>query len=179
MAKKLNKRRYTATPSCVEINLRAIRPLKPDGWKIWSVEEFPTVGTVPKNYLSFGDPYKRNVRGYFAKKGRTSNGPRECVTEEIISKIGAMLPLEIAKSKLARLSKTDVRFLSQNFVKSGQHELLHGIELVARYFETNPREVEAAFDLKDKKSEKEFYTIENILTIIESLFPDNYTSLRA
>ncbi len=178
MAKISKTRRYTATPSHVEINVRAIRPLKPDGWKIWSVEEFPTVGTVPKNYLSYGDPHKRNVRGYFAKKGRTSNGPRECVTEEIISKIGAMLPLEIANSMLVRLSKTDVRFLSQNFVNSGQHELLHGIELVARYFETNPHEVEAAFDLKDKKAEKEFYTIENILTIIESLFPDHYTSLK-
>ena len=68
--------------------------------------------------------------------------------------------------------------MSQNFVKSGQHELLHGIELAARYFETNPREVEAAFDLKDKRAEKEFYTIENILTIFESLFPGNYTSLK-
>ena len=119
---------------------------------MWSVEEFPTVGTVAKNYLSYGDPHKRNVRGYFEKRPHTSNGPRECVTEEIISKIGAMLHLEIANSKLVRLSKTDVRFLSQDFVSSGQHEFLHGIEFVARNFETNPREVEAAFDLKDKIS---------------------------
>ena len=59
---------------------------------------------------------------------------RECVTEEIISKIGEMLPLEIARSRLVRVKKHDVRFLSRNFVIQGQYELLHGIELVAKYF---------------------------------------------
>ena len=178
MVESRRKRRYTATPSRLEVNSRAIPLLPQDGWKLWSLEEFPIVGTVPKNYLSYGDPSNPRVLGYIAKKGRTSNDARECVTEEIISKIGAMLPLEVASSKLARLSKSDVRFLSQNFVVRDQYELLHGIELVAKFFETNPSEVETAFDLKDRDAEKRLYTIENTLGILRSLYPKDFSSLK-
>ena len=111
---------------------------------------------------------------FLRKGGRLSADARECVTEEIISKIGAMLPLEIASSKLVRVSKHDVRFLSRNFVIRGRNELIHGIELVARYFETNPSEVESAFDLSDRRAEEGFYTIENMLTILEALYPDEF-----
>ena len=178
MVESRRKRRYTATPTRLEVNSRAIPLLPQDGWSLWSLEEFPIVGTVPKNYLSYGDPRNPRVRGYIAKKGRTSNDARECVTEEIISKIGAMLPLEVASSKLARLSKTDVRFLSQNFVVRDHDELLHGIELVARFFETNARDVETAFDLGDRDAEQQLYTVNNILAILETLFPDNFASLK-
>ena len=178
MVETRRKRRYTATPSRLEVNLRAIPLLPQDGWTLWSLKEFPIVGTVPKNYLSYGDPRNPRVRGYIAKKGRTSNDARECVTEEIISKIGAMLPLEVASSKLARLSKADVRFLSQNFVARDRHELLHGIELVAWFFETNAKEVETAFDLEDRDAEQRLYTIDNILVILESLFPTEFPPLK-
>ena len=178
MDRQPRRRRYTATPSRIEVNVRAIRPFPSNEWKLCALEEFPIVGTVPKNYLAYGDPYKSDAFGYIAKKGRTQNDARECVIEEIISKIGAMLPLEIASSKLARLTKTDVRFLSRNFVVRSPHELLHGIELVARYFETNPREVETAFDLKQRKAEESLYTIDNIVTILESAFPKNVASLK-
>ena len=84
----------------------------------------------------------------------------------------------MASSQLARLSKTDVRFLSRNLVVRGQHELLHGTELVARYFETNPDDVETAFDLDTKEGERRFYTIRNVLVLLESLFPNNFASLK-
>ncbi len=158
MVKLPCKRRYTATPTILEVNVRAIRPLSPTGWRLCSLKDFPIVGTVPKNYLAYGDPYKPKTLAYIAKQGRTQNDARECVTEEIISKIGAMLPLVMACSKLARLSTNDVRFLSRNFVVRGQHELLHGTELVARYFETTPLEVETAFDLDNTEGERRFYT---------------------
>ena len=177
-ARPTHKRRYRATPTDLEMNVRAIRMLSPPGWRLFSLKEFPIVGAAPKNYLAFGDPYKPGILAYIAKRGRTSNDARECVTEEIISKIGASLPLEMAVSKLARLSGTDVRFLSQNFVTRGQHELLHFIELVARYFEVNPGEVEAAFDLKDKQKERHLYTIHNVLLVLRSLYPESYDSLK-
>ena len=84
----------------------------------------------------------------------------------------------MAESQLARLSKTDVRFLSRNFVKRGHYELLHGIEIVAKYFETNPREVEQAFELKDRRSEQRFYAISTVVTILNEVFPSNSSSLR-
>ena len=170
--------RFTTTPSRREVDIRAIPILPRTGWRLISVQEIPIVGTVPKDYLAYGNPNYAGTLGYIAKKGRMKADARECVTEEIISKIGAMLPLKMACSKLVRITKTDVRFLSKNFVIRGQYELLHGIELVARYFETNPAEVVAAFDLKDKNSENKFYTIDNIMMILESLFPIDNSDLR-
>ena len=178
MAWQPRKSRFTTTPSRIEVNVRAIRILPRNGWRLWSLKEFPIVGTVPKDYLAYGNPHLPGTLGYIAKKGRMKADARECVTEEIISKIGAMLPIEMAHSRLVRITKNDVRFLSQNFVVRDQYELLHGIELVARYFESNPSEVVTAFDLKDKEAEQSFYTIGNILMILESLFPIEIADLR-
>ena len=46
----------------------------------------------PEELLAYGDPRSPGTLGYIAKKGRLKADARECVTEEIISKIGAMLP---------------------------------------------------------------------------------------
>lgn len=172
-------KRHTTTPSRIEVNIRQIPHLPSDGWRLYSLEEFPVVGTVPKDYLAYGNPNLPGTRGYFAKKGRLKdNDARERVTEEIISKIGTMLPLKMANSKLVRIADTDVRFLSQNFVERGQYELLHGIELAARYLDTNQTELETVFELNNKHSEHNFYTIENMLTILGHLYPENFDSLK-
>ena len=178
MAWRPRKARFTTTPSRIEVNVRAIPILPQRGWRLWNLKEFPIVGTVPKDYLAYGNPHLPGTLGYIAKKGRMKADARECVTEEIISKIGTMLPVEIACSKLVRIAKNDVRFLSRNFVVRGQYELRHGIELVAQYFESHPEEVISAFDLKDREAEQKFYTIDNILMILESLFPKEKADLR-
>ena len=170
--------RFTTTPSRREVDVRAIPLLPRTGWRLFSVKEIPIVGTVPKDYLAYGNPNRPGTLGYIAKKGRMKADARECVTEEIISKVGEMLPLRIARSKLVRVTKNDVRFLSRNFVVREQHELLHGIELVAKYFETHPADVVTAFDLEDKDAENKFYTINNIMMILESLFPTEMSDLR-
>ena len=84
----------------------------------------------------------------------------------------------MAHSKLVRIAKNDVRFLSKNFVVRGQYELRHGIELVAQYFETTTTVVESVFNLQDRKAEQNFYTITTILTILESLFPNDFLELK-
>jgi len=172
------KRRYTATPANQEVSVRAIPHLSPEGWKLCTSEDYPIVGAFPKNYIAYGDPEKPGTLGYIAKKGRFEEYARECVTDEIISKIGKTLPLTMANSRLARISKTDVRFLSQDFIARGEQELLHGIELAALYFEADTKEIEAAFDLSSKEGEHEFYTIENIKTILEELYPVDSASLK-
>ncbi len=177
MARRSRNNRSTTTPSKVEVNIRAIPLLPPKGWKLYELEEFPIVGTVPKNYLAYGDPRLPSTVGYIAKKGRLKADARECVTEEVISKIGAMLPVRMARSKLVRISKQDVRFLSRNFVERSRFELLHGIELAARYFQSNPDELESAFELSDPNREHDFYTVPNILEILASLYPDDHKTL--
>ena len=172
------QRRFTTKPTRTEVNVRAIPLLPPGGWRIYTLEEIPLVGAVPKNYLAYGNPQRSTTLGYIAKRGRMNADARECVTEEIISKIGAMLPVKMARSKLVRISKSDVRFLSQNFVVRGKFELLHGIELAAQYFQVGMDEVESAFDLRDSGNERNFYTVDNILAILKSRYPDAFLVLR-
>jgi hypothetical protein len=97
-------------------------------------------------------------------------GNRECVTEEIISKIGASLPIRMARSRLVRLpvpkgQPPDLRFLSRNFVRWGEERLMHGIEIVAEYFNAMPEEVEHAFELGNRQAEQSFYTIHNMIEV--------------
>lgn len=171
--------RFKATPSSVEINISAIPFLPQTGWRLTPTSIFPLIGTVPKDYLSYGDPTRPHEAGYFAKKGRTNNSDaRECVTEEIMSKIGSTLPIHIAESRLVRISRTDVRFMSKNFVSKGQAELVHGIELAANYFQTSASDVESAFNLSDRKQEALFYTIENMCLILDTLYPSDCEQLK-
>ena len=169
--------RFTSTPSRVDVDVRAIPVLPPSGWKLVGSKRFPLVGTVPKDYLVYGEPENPGSVGYFAKKGRTKYGARECVTEEIISKIGSLLPLKMARSKLVRLSKSDVRFLSLNFVRRGEFELLHGTELFARYLGSDEEEMVSVFGLEDKHEEHAFYTVNHIMTVLRSLYPESFPSL--
>ena len=180
--------RFTTTPSRVEVNIRAIPLLKPGGWRLLSVGEVPLVGTVPKDYLAYGAPplsRKAGGRdsvslassGFIAKKGRFRADARECVTEEIISKIGAMLPVRMARSRLVRVAKDDVRFLSRDFVDVERERLRHGVELAATYFGATPDEVAATFQLADRQQERQFYTVEHMLTILEELYREDSQQL--
>ncbi len=89
-----------------------------------------------------------------------------------------MLPLRIARSKLARISKTDVRFLSKNFILHDKQFLLHGAELIAGYFDVHPDELESAFNLDSKESERELYTVNNITTILDTLHQNKAKALK-
>ena len=56
--------------------------------------------------------------------------------------------------------------------------MLHGIELVALYFDTNADDVEDTFNLNDKQAEQKLYTVQNILTILQSLYSEAFDSLK-
>jgi hypothetical protein len=167
------RHRVNGTASKVEVNLRAIPLLVPCGWRVYPTEDWPLIGAAPKGYLAYGDPEQPDCLAYIAKKGRLAVGAyRECVTEEIISKIGAMLPIRMAKSRLVRLptevgAPPDVRFLSQNFVRRGEEELVHGVEIMGEYFNAKPEEIADAFNLRDKRAEQSFYTIPNMVEVLK------------
>ncbi len=180
--------RFTTTPSRAEVNVRAIPLLKPGGWRLVPFGEVSLIGTVPKDYLAYGAPRvvgrtagrhspSLGDCGYIAKKGRFQADARECVTEEIISKVGAMLPVRMARSRLVRVAKDDVRFLSRDFVHVEHEALRHGIELAAAYFDSTQEEVAATFGLADRKEERQFYTVGNMLTILKALYGEDSGAL--
>jgi hypothetical protein len=124
--------------------------------------------------LAFGDPESPEVVGYIAKCPHRF-GLRECVTEEMISKVGRLLPLRVAESKLVRLppgdakagAGPDVRFLSRDFLRRGRGESLrHGVELFAAYLGETTAALADAFGLGKRTEESKFYTLENALEVL-------------
>ncbi|MCY4007478.1 MAG: hypothetical protein OXE84_11755 [Rhodobacteraceae bacterium] len=173
------KRRYRASPSQHEVNVKAIKMMSPSGWRLLGSDIVPLIGTVPKDYLCYGDIKNKKSVGFIAKKSRMeSTTGLDCVTEEIISKIGDLLPLEMAQSKLVRLSKTDIRFLSKDFKKRDQEELIHGIEIAAQFFDATTDDVETAFQLDEKPEEKRFYSLSNVMNFFDGVFKEHAKQLR-
>jgi hypothetical protein len=60
-----------------------------------------------------------------------------------------------------------VRFLSRNFVRRGEEELVHGIEIMGEYFNAKPEEIADAFNLRDKRAEQSFYTMPNMVEVLK------------
>jgi hypothetical protein len=160
------------------VDLDAIPELRPGGWKLYGFADYPLTGTVPKSYLAYGDPFHPATVGYIAKRKKASKklhvGPvseLECVTEELISSIGRLMPLEVADSRLVRLpvergSAPDLRFMSRNFIARGVDQLLHGVELVAAYLGSPTEEMNKVFALDDKTQERQFYTVDQLLDVL-------------
>jgi hypothetical protein len=174
--------RSCVTPSRKEVDLRGIDRLAPGGgWRVFPTDEWQVTGAVPKNYLAFGDPTDPETVAYFAKKGRLGrkvadthlHAARECVTEEVISVIGRMLRLNIAKSRLVLLDHgkggpPDVRFMSRNFLRRGEETLTHGVEMVIVYLGGGEeRDLREAFKLENKAEERKFYNIETIVSVLK------------
>jgi hypothetical protein len=105
------------------------------------------------------DPFADQTVGYLAKKSKRE-GDLECVTEEIISSVGHLLPVSIAQSKLVRLPGTnppDIRFMSRNFLRPLREQLVHGAELVANYLGSTESEVSEVFRLTDRHEERKLW----------------------
>ena len=153
-----------------DVNVDAIPLLPAGGWRLHSVEEIQTGGAAPKDYLVFGDLDDPNAPAFIAKKPG-KYGYRECVTEQMISRIGQLLPLQVARSGLVRLPSPrdapDVRFLSRSFLLRGRTQLKHGVELVADYVGSSQSELNEVFNLGDKEAESRFYTVETVHCVLE------------
>lgn len=143
----------------------------PPGYRVLPPEDMALTGTVEKNYVAYGDHLNPDHDGYIAKKPKGS-AALDCVVEEMIASIGRMLPLAVADSKLARLkvptgAPADIRFLSKNFIRRGEEQLVHGVELLAAFLSSDPDELEEVLELGDRKRESRYYTLETCLLILK------------
>lgn len=129
------------------------------------------IGDAPKGYVAFGDAEDPATVGYIAKAPKNC-GARECLTEEIISKIGRMLPVRVASSRLVRLPGPhgrydDVRFMSRDFIVRGE-ALVHGAEIMARFLDVSKDELHRAFDLANPAQERRFYSVDNVIVVLKA-----------
>ncbi len=185
---KLGSRRVDAR-LVNDVCIVEIRKL-PKGFIATDASERSILGDAPKVFLEMPG----GSLAYIAK-GPRREGPRECVTEQLISEIGAALPVRIAKSKLAKMRTRyglvpgaienggknycpqDIRFMSQYFL-SPSEQLIHGGELVAASFEMKESELQK--EVVGRASERRFYTVDLIDEVFKNMSPSTtcYESLR-
>jgi len=138
----------------------------------WIVD-VPLDGDAPKQYIKAYFYYKNCPRrnsykywdGYYAKFGGKSY-PHESVTEYAINQIGVGLGLNMNDTKLVVINK-QLRFLSKDFLKRNER-LIHGIEILAEFFEDKDFVDEIN---NDKKTRREFLTFDVIEKALEYVYP--------
>lgn len=128
-------------------------------------------GDAPKDFIRDSEhrpghrTRKQRVERYIAKVG-SKFYPNESITEQLLTRIGQVLGLTIADSKL-RLVDGQVRFLSRYFLDRHNEQLIHG----AQIFEQSLGKDEYAQLAEDKK-EREYFTFQMVCEAIRSSFSD-------
>lgn len=159
-----------------KLSLKGIHKLKESHYWIVNV---PLDGEAPKQYIKAYFYYKNCPRksspkywdGYYAKFGGKSY-PHESVIEYTINQIGVGLGLTMNETKLAVIN-SQLRFLSKDFLKRNER-LIHGIEILAEYFEDKDFIDEIN---EDKKTRREFLTFDVIESAIEHVYPNQSEEL--
>ena len=137
------------------------------------IVDIPLDGEAPKQYIKAYFYYKNCPKkskpvqwhGFFAKFGRKSY-PHESVTEYLINKIGEYLGLKMNETRLV-VANGQVRFLSKDFIQPGKR-LIHGIEILAEYFEDRDfvDQINA-----DRKNRREYLTFEEVERAVHHVYP--------
>ncbi len=153
-----------------DVNVQAI-PWLTEPHKIIGPAEKTIGGDAPKDFvvIKSGNFFDN---AYIAKCPR-KQGPRECVTEYVIGRIGTMLPLKVAGARLVRMPPPsgvtcDVRFMSRYFLAKKDESLLHGIEAVAKCFEMEESELKKEVP-RGKPQEWGFYTVDLIAGVLDEM----------
>lgn len=138
-------------------------------------------GDAPKSFIRVYE-YKKNSACrkakpsswslYIAKTGDKWY-PLESITEHLIARIGAVIGLNMAETRLV-IADGQVKFLSKFFtdLDKGQ-ELVHGIDILAAHLGDKTFTEQIAL----QKREREFFTLEDTVEAIKQLFSDEHIRL--
>lgn len=131
-------------------------------------------GDAPKEFLAVYE-YERGVprRGqadrwprYITKVGH-KHYPNESVTEQLMTRIGELLGLNMAQSRLV-WAHGQLRFMSRYFLRSGRESLVHGAEIFAGHLQDRVfvEEVEAADE------SRHMFTFQFVEEALKAVFPE-------
>jgi HipA-like C-terminal domain len=129
-------------------------------------------GDAPKEFIKlyeYQEPHnvkKRNWTPYIAKFGHKWY-PNESITEHLIVRIGQVLGLKMADSKLVIINK-QVRFLSRYFLNSEDEDLVHGYNIYAGYLSDK----EIVEEIETRQLARELFTFQFIEKAIHSMFKE-------
>lgn len=151
------------------VNVAAI-PVLSEPFRLIPTSEIMLHGDAPKGTVVVGDLTQVHAHAYIAKEPRRE-GPPECVTEFLIARLAALVPVRVAETRLVRLPTTDrrddVRFMSRRFNRADDR-LVHGLELVARCMNMEPASVTQELPKGDE--ERYFYSVDTVVDILRSLY---------
>ncbi|MEM1217807.1 MAG: HipA domain-containing protein, partial [Bacteroidota bacterium] len=169
---------YGSTQKSGKVNQRFIPKLKEDHYFIVNI---PLDGDAPKQYIKAYFYFKNCPRkskpnswpGYFAKSGGKSY-PHESVIEYTINKIGEYLGLNMNETKLV-MANGQIRFLSKDFIdQSKKQRLIHGIDILAEYFEDKDF---VHHINKDRKNRRKYFTFQEVEQAIIHVYPSEANEL--
>lgn len=153
-----------------EIDIQRIPKLKEKDYFIIDID---LDGDAPKEYIQAYFYYKNCPKkseplkwsGFYTKFGGKSY-PHESVIEFMVNKIGESLGLVMNETRLV-IANQQIRFLSKDFLKKGQ-KLIHGIEILAEYYEDRDFVYEVN---RDKKRRRRIFTFQVVEDAIRHVYP--------
>lgn len=152
-----------------DVNAKAISILE-SGFEVLQADRLMLGGDAPKSFINFPVRGGALYTHAYIAKGARKQGPRECVTEALISVAARSLPLRVARSRLAivpgaAFAEPDVRFMSRYFLDTERREsLTHGVELVAIAFDMDAEAVKKEIP---RSAESDFYTLDLVEEVLK------------
>lgn len=134
--------------------------------------DISVAGDAPKDFIGVyvhGRAKKSQMPSwpaYIAKVGHKLY-PNESITEHLLSRVGDLLGLRMASSRLMWV-RGQLRFLSEYFLKSDE-SLLHGAEIFAGYLADKPFVEQVELE----KREREIFTFQVMEDAVMTRFPDH------
>jgi len=129
-------------------------------------------GDAPKQFIKiyqYGEARKANIRnwkGYIVKTGHKWY-PNESISEHFLTRVGQILGLEMANSKLW-IIRGQLRFCSQYFLNQSQRqELVHGANIYAGYLNGDLNLVE---EIETQRLSQSLFTLQFTDESVRALF---------
>lgn len=144
-------------------------------------ESIPIGGDAPKSFIrvyEYGVCKKSKPKdwtAYIAKVGHKWY-PIESITEYLMNRIGEVMGVQMAESKLAIANK-QVRFLSKYFLNRREEELVHGAQIYAGHL-GDEHFVDLANDRRQHKISRELFTFQFTMEAIKAIFPSNAVQIK-
>src|SRR5205085_5164216 len=129
-------------------------------------------GDAPKDFLLIYNHGRKNKArmhewpAYIAKVGHKLY-PNESITEHLLTRIGQVLGMEMARSRLMWV-RGQLRFLSEYFLREGEM-LVHGAEIFAGYL----ADKDFVEEVGEDRREREIFTFQVVDDSVLNRFPDH------
>jgi hypothetical protein len=169
-------------------NLKSVRPAEIKRHSGFQLHSHPTIDYLREGFFCkvdasvSGDAPKDFLRVYVYGRGRKANPtswpayiakvgqkyyPNESITEQLLSRIGQLMGLRMANSRLMWV-RGQLRFLSEYFLKEDE-SLVHGAEIFAGYLAEDREFVK---QVEEMKMSQEIFTFQVVEAAVRSRFPE-------